>query len=135
MQNVWPRTITTGHRVADQKGLPGVARGFRAGLFAVLGMTAGATLIALLIATAIPITVAVNVLRIVTVAVALISFDVDLTSGAAHEWLGYFVFALTDFVAHGTYGGEDGLRIRAGDILVFGDYRMFDHKDRLLDTR
>ena len=47
---------------------------------------------------------------------------------------GFFVFALTDYIAHGTYGGEDGARIRGGDILVFGDYRMFDHKDRLLDT-
>lgn len=47
---------------------------------------------------------------------------------------GYFVFILEDFVAHGTYGGDDGLRIRAGDLLVAGEYRMFDHKDRLLDT-
>lgn len=47
---------------------------------------------------------------------------------------GYFVFILTDFTAHGEFGGAAGLPLRAGDILVFGDYRMFDHKDRLLDT-
>lgn len=47
---------------------------------------------------------------------------------------GYFVFILADFTAHGEFGGAAGLTLRAGDILVFGDYRMFDHKDRLLDT-
>ncbi len=47
---------------------------------------------------------------------------------------GYFVFIFTDFVAHGEFGGEEGQTLRAGDLLVFGDYRMFDHKDRLLDT-
>lgn len=47
---------------------------------------------------------------------------------------GYFVFILSDFVAHGEFGGAAGRTLRAGDIVVFGDYRMFDHKDRLLDT-
>lgn len=47
---------------------------------------------------------------------------------------GFFVFILSDFVAHGEFGGEEGRLVRAGDILVFGEYRMFDHKDRLLDT-
>ncbi len=47
---------------------------------------------------------------------------------------GFFVFILADFTAHGEFGGAAGQTLRAGDILVFGDYRMFDHKDRLLDT-
>lgn len=47
---------------------------------------------------------------------------------------GYFVFVLSDFIAHGTYGGESGKRLRAGDILVQGEYRMFDGADRLMDT-
>ncbi len=47
---------------------------------------------------------------------------------------GFFVFVISDFVTHGTYGGDDGLRVRAGDLIVAGEYRMFDHKDRLLDT-
>jgi hypothetical protein len=47
---------------------------------------------------------------------------------------GYFVFALTDLMVHGTYGGVDGARVRAGDILVQGEYRMFDGRRRLMDT-
>lgn len=47
---------------------------------------------------------------------------------------GYFVFALTDLTATGTYGGSAGARIRAGDILVQGEYRMFDGRRRLMDT-
>ncbi|MEM9190203.1 MAG: hypothetical protein AAGF12_13545 [Myxococcota bacterium] len=47
---------------------------------------------------------------------------------------GYFVFILTDFVANGSFGGAAGARIRAGDLVVAGEYRMFDHRDRLLDT-
>ncbi len=47
---------------------------------------------------------------------------------------GYFVFLLSDYEAHGTYGGADGLRIRAGDVVVQGEYRMFDDRGRLLDT-
>ncbi len=49
----------------------------------------------LLIATAIPVTVAVNVLRIIIVAVALDSFQVDLTHGAEHELVGFAVFAVS----------------------------------------
>ncbi len=47
---------------------------------------------------------------------------------------GYFVFVLSDFIAHGTYGGLDGKRVRAGDLLVQGEYRMFDGDDQLMDT-
>jgi hypothetical protein len=47
---------------------------------------------------------------------------------------GYFVAAITDFTARGTYGGEDGLRIRAGDLVVQGEYRMFDGQGDLMDV-
>lgn len=47
---------------------------------------------------------------------------------------GYFVFILADFTANGSYGGAAGKRLRAGDILVQGEYRMFDGRDRLMDT-
>jgi exosortase len=50
---------------------------------------------AALTATAIPITVAVNILRIIIIAVALVSFQVDLTQGAAHELVGFAVFSLS----------------------------------------
>jgi exosortase len=44
---------------------------------------------------AIPITVVINVLRVVVIAFALGKFDVDLTSGAAHELIGLAVFSLS----------------------------------------
>lgn len=47
---------------------------------------------------------------------------------------GYFVFILSDFDAHGSYGGAAGLTLRAGDLVVQGEYRMFDDRGRLLDT-
>ena len=50
---------------------------------------------ALLIATAIPVTLAVNVLRILIVAFALVQFDIDLTTGWPHDVLGLVVFALS----------------------------------------
>ena len=43
---------------------------------------------------------------------------------------GFFVFILSDFQAGGTYNAT----LRAGDLVVQGEYRMFDHRDRLLDT-
>ena len=49
----------------------------------------------ILVATAIPVTILINVLRIVTVAVSLIFLDVDLTAGAPHEALGFIVFGLS----------------------------------------
>jgi exosortase len=48
----------------------------------------------LLILTAVPVTVAVNIIRIVVVAVALVSFDRDLTGGVAHDVTGFVVFSL-----------------------------------------
>lgn len=47
---------------------------------------------------------------------------------------GYFVFILSDYDAHGTYGGATGRRLRAGDLLVQGEYRMFNDRGRLLDV-
>jgi exosortase len=48
-----------------------------------------------LTATAIPVTVAVNVLRIIIIAVALESFQVDWTHGAEHELVGFAVFGVS----------------------------------------
>ena len=50
---------------------------------------------ALIVVTSIPITVAINVLRILIVSVALASFDVDLTEGLIHDGLGLGVFAIS----------------------------------------
>ena len=50
---------------------------------------------ALLTATAIPITVLVNALRLVVVAVALTSFQIDLTSGWPHDMVGFAVFGVS----------------------------------------
>lgn len=47
---------------------------------------------------------------------------------------GYFVTLDSDYVVRGTYGGEDGIVLPAGTQFVFGEYRMFDHRGRLLDT-
>lgn len=49
----------------------------------------------LLTALAVPITVLVNVLRLVVVAVALTSFDIDLTSGWQHDMVGFAVFGIS----------------------------------------
>jgi exosortase len=46
----------------------------------------------LLLATAIPLTVLLNVLRVVLMAVCLKSFDLDLTQGIRHQVLGYATF-------------------------------------------
>jgi hypothetical protein len=46
----------------------------------------------------------------------------------------YFVFAVTNFRVHGTYGGAAGATVRAGDLLAFGQYRMIDDRGRLLDV-
>lgn len=50
---------------------------------------------ALLVLTAIPVTVFSNVLRILIVGVALTSFDLNLTGGFAHDALGLLVFGLS----------------------------------------
>jgi len=44
---------------------------------------------------AIPVTVAVNVVRVVVIAVLLGKFDIDVTTGASHEILGLAVFVLS----------------------------------------
>lgn len=49
----------------------------------------------ILVLTALPVTFAVNVLRIVVVAFALVSLRIDLTEGTPHEVLGIAVFALS----------------------------------------
>ncbi len=63
-------------------------------LFAYLFRT-GAWKGSLLVLTAIPVTILVNVLRILTVAVALVSFDINLASGTVHDMLGMIVFAIS----------------------------------------
>lgn len=50
---------------------------------------------ALLVGTAVPVTVFVNVLRIVVVALALAWLRIDLTTGAAHDALGLAVFGVS----------------------------------------
>ncbi len=65
-----------------------------AALFAYLFRT-GTPRGVLLILTAIPVTVVINVLRIVVVSVALVRADIDLTAGTPHEILGFAVFALS----------------------------------------
>lgn len=45
--------------------------------------------------TAIPVTLAVNILRIIMISVALVSFQVDLTHGAVHEMVGFGVFSIS----------------------------------------
>ena len=50
---------------------------------------------ALLVLVAIPVTVVINVLRIVIVAVALVQFDIDLVHGFAHDALGVAVFGVS----------------------------------------
>lgn len=48
---------------------------------------------------------------------------------------GYFVFVgETGFTVHGIYGGEAGVELPPGTIFLAGEYRMFDGKDRLIDT-
>jgi exosortase len=47
----------------------------------------------LLLATAIPVTILLNVLRVVIMAACLKAFDLDLTQGLRHQALGYAVFA------------------------------------------
>jgi len=49
----------------------------------------------LLCAMAIPVTIAVNIVRILTVAIAFIEFDIDLSSGWSHDLLGYTTYALS----------------------------------------
>ena len=58
----------------------------------------------LLTVTAIPVTVAVNVLRIIVIAVALYTFQVDLTHGAEHELVGFAVFAVSLGLLYGSWG-------------------------------
>jgi exosortase len=76
------------------------------GIRSLMAVTATAVLLAylfrmgfwkgtLLTATAIPITVVVNVLRLVVIAVALTSFQIDLTSGWSHDMLGFAVFGIS----------------------------------------
>lgn len=57
---------------------------------------------ALLTAMSIPITVLVNVLRLVVVAVALTRFDIDLTSGWPHDTVGFAVFGISLVLLFGT---------------------------------
>ncbi len=49
----------------------------------------------LLTLTAVPVTLVVNVLRILLISVALVSFDLDLTHGVRHEVVGFGVFGLS----------------------------------------
>jgi len=63
-------------------------------LFAYLFRT-GALRGTLLVMTAIPVTILVNVLRIVIVAVALVRVDIDLTAGLSHQTLGLIVFCVS----------------------------------------
>ncbi len=58
---------------------------------------------ALLVATAIPITVAANVGRIIVVAGALYVLDLDLTSGVAHEAVGMAAFVVSLVLLYVTY--------------------------------
>jgi len=46
----------------------------------------------LLVLTTVPVTIVVNMIRILVVAVALVSFDLNLTSGMTHEVIGLLVF-------------------------------------------
>jgi exosortase len=63
------------------------------------GIARGAVLLAL----SIPITVLVNVLRVVTIAVASSSFGIDLSSGFVHDLLGYVVFASSLALLYGAW--------------------------------
>ena len=47
---------------------------------------------------------------------------------------GFFVTLDTDYVVRGTFGGEKGIVLPAGTQFVFGEYRMFDDRGRLLET-
>ncbi len=47
---------------------------------------------------------------------------------------GFFVTLDTDYVVKGTYGGPGGIVLPAGTQFVFGEYRMFDDRGRLLET-
>ncbi|MEM9386025.1 MAG: hypothetical protein AAGA68_13250 [Pseudomonadota bacterium] len=48
---------------------------------------------------------------------------------------GYFVFIGADgFEVNGTYGGEAGVTLPAGTVVLLGEYRMFDENDELMDT-
>jgi hypothetical protein len=48
---------------------------------------------------------------------------------------GYFVFVGEEgFTVHGIYGGESGVELPPGTIFLAGEYRMFDGRDRLIDT-
>ena len=58
---------------------------------------------ALLTACAVPVTVVVNVLRIVIIGVALVSFEVDLTHGTEHETVGFAVFGLSLVLLYGSW--------------------------------
>lgn len=49
----------------------------------------------LLVATAVPVAVLVNVLRILIVSVALVSHSIDMTHGVEHETIGFLVFGLS----------------------------------------
>ncbi|MBI4603852.1 MAG: exosortase/archaeosortase family protein [Planctomycetes bacterium] len=62
-----------------------------------------------LTAAAVPITVAVNVLRILVIAVSLATFEMDLTSGAQHEALGYAVFGASLLLLYGSWKFVDWL--------------------------
>lgn len=48
---------------------------------------------------------------------------------------GYFVFVGEEgFEVFGSYGGADGIELPPGAVFLLGDYRMFDHRGRLIDT-
>ena len=48
---------------------------------------------------------------------------------------GYFVFVGDEgFTVHGEYGGKEGVELPPGTIFLAGEYRMFDKRDRLIDT-
>lgn len=76
------------------------------GIRSLMAVTATAVLLAyicrmgiwkgsLLTAFAIPITVLVNIIRLLVVAVALIRFEIDLTSGWPHDMVGFAVFGVS----------------------------------------
>ena len=48
---------------------------------------------------------------------------------------GYFVFVgESGFTVNGIYGGTEGVELPPGTIVLAGEYRMFDERNRLLDT-
>lgn len=47
---------------------------------------------------------------------------------------GYLAIFLQDTLVYGSWGGAAGRLVPAGSIVLFGEYRVFDHQDRLITT-